>query len=450
MIRENNDTIRCDILGLSKGVYTVKIETLNSTTKYSSTIDNINVINFDRSGFAHYKSSNAIGAYNNDGTLKSNAIVVYVNEANKNTVTAKIGSTTYTGIVKILQAQSKSNVPLNIRIIGTVGAATWNQISYSKDKLKAEDIKGLNGKALSKESMNESSIISSGYNTLDTSKYSKLNNLTNNIKYESDDNCFDSYYNMCDISSAKNVTIEGIGTDARIFQWGFTWKNSSFIEVRNLTFEDYPEDACSFEGSDESTTISGFSTGNIWFHNNNVLQGYNYWDVSYEQDKHEGDGGVDLKRNRDITISYNYFQECHKTGLVGGGETQKTANITFHHNFYDKCGSRLPLGRQATMHMYNNYYYGSTGTNMSIRAGGYAFIENSVFENCKNPVETQTKEDNKRGVVKSYNNSFINCSGTNNATIVSSRTQTVDNDNIYNKTFDTDSSFFYYDKTNKW
>ena len=55
LIRENNDTVRCDILGLSKGVYTVKIETLNSTTKYSSTIDNINVINFDRSGFAHYK-----------------------------------------------------------------------------------------------------------------------------------------------------------------------------------------------------------------------------------------------------------------------------------------------------------------------------------------------------------------------------------------------------------
>ena len=114
---------------------------------------------------------------------------------------------------------------------------------------------------------------------------------------------------------------------------------------------------------------------------NKVLEGINYWDVCNEQDKHDGDGSVDLKGNKNITISYNIFTETHKTGLVGGSDSAKTTNVTFHHNYYLNCGSRLPLGRQAVMHMYNNYYYGSTGTNMSIRAGGYAFIENSIFEN---------------------------------------------------------------------
>ena len=103
--------------------------------------------------------------------------------------------------------------------------------------------------------------------------------------------------------------------------------------------------------------------------------------------------------------------------------------------------------------MYNNYYYGTTGTNMSIRARGYVFIENSVLENCKNPFEckagTKTGFTDYTGAVKSYNNSIISCSGKNMATVVSSRTEAITNDNSYGQTFDTDSSLFYYDETNK-
>ena len=442
LIRNINTNIRVDILGLKEGNYTIKIT--NEKENVTILVENIVVTNYDRSGFAHFKNNQAIGGYNNDGTIKNNATIIYVTEENKNTVTASINGTKYTGIVKILQAQNKSSNPLIIRFLGTVGAATWSPIEYGKVNISADNILDKNGNPLAKQNLDEASILSNRYNTLNESVYSKLNNLTNRIKYDSTDNEFDSYYNMCDVSSAKNVTLEGVGTDARIFQWGFTFKNSSYIEVRNLTFEDYTEDACSFEGAEDSTTVDGFTTGNIWFHNNNILEGKNYWDVSYEQDKHEGDGGVDLKRNKNITISYNYFYSCHKTGLVGGSDSQKTTNITFHHNFYDSCGSRLPLGRQAIMHMYNNYYYKSSGTNMSIRANAYALIENSIFENCSNPIDTQSN-----GVVKSYNNKFTNCTGTNNGTIVTSRNQIVSNSNIYNQTFDTDSSYFYYDSTNK-
>jgi uncharacterized repeat protein (TIGR02543 family) len=108
----------------------------------------------------------------------------------------------------------------------------------------------------------------------------------------------------------------------------------------------------------------------------------------------------------------------------------------------------MPLGRNANMHMYNNYYSGSTGTNMSIRANGYAFVENSYFDKCNNPVEClQGTKDNFRnlGVVKSYQNVFNSCKGKNDATIVSSRTETVSNSNTYGQNFDTDSSIFYYD-----
>ena len=90
---------------------------------------------------------------------------------------------------------------------------------------------------------------------------------------------FDSYFNMLDVSSANNVTIEGVGVDAEIFQWGFTWKKCNSIEVRNLTFTDYPEDACSFQGGSNSDVNT---YGNYWIHNNVFNRGKNYWDVTFD------------------------------------------------------------------------------------------------------------------------------------------------------------------------
>ena len=450
----SSSTARADIVGLKGGAnYDFRI-----TTSSGEVIDfkNVAISSYDRSGYAHFNKS-GVGAYNDDGTLKSGAEVIYVTEATKNTVTATLNGKSYKGIVSILQNAYKTSSPVVIRVIGKISAATWNKIDYNKDgkynssnKLTAEYVIGANGKALPQTStLTEEDIISGGYNTLNTSVATKLNGLTNKVKYSGGE--FDSYYNMCDIELAENLTLEGIGEDAEFFQWGLTWKKCNSIEVRNITFDDYTEDACSFEGSKDSSTIDGFDSKNIWIHHNTFNEGINYWDVCGEQDKHEGDGGTDIKRSAYTTISYNHYYNNHKTGLVGGSDSNKTACVTFHHNFYEKCSSRLPLGRQANMHMYNNYYYGSTGTNMSLRAGAYALIENCYFENAKNPVTTQDG-DGKRGVAKIYNCTFTGVkldTSKYDVTVVSSRTQSVDNDNIFNKAFDTDSSVFYYDSANK-
>ena len=457
-----NKKIRCDIVGLEKGEYIIKCTKSDNT---SFTTDAITVTSYDRSGYAHFAYSSdstginvtdGIGAYTNSGSLKSNTTVVYVTDETKNTVTANIAGKTYTGLVSILQAQKKSSTPLDIRIIGTVSAATWNKIDYKVNgvtSITPDDVIGANSEALGKTNYTQEAIIKAGYNTLDTTYYSELNGLTNSIKYDSSKKEFDSYYNMLDIKEVKNVTVEGIGVDATIFQWGFTWKNSSSIEIRNLTFDDYTEDACSFEGSDDSKTISGFKTGHIWVHNNQFNEGINYWDVCNEQDKHEGDGATDFKKNAFITLSYNHYIKNHKTGLVGGSNSQHTACITFHHNYYEECSSRLPLARQANMHMYNNYYYKSSSYSMSIRANAYAFLENNYFECGQNPYELQTSTDYGNGYVKALNNIFDNVSITadtyykvNNVT---QREETVENTNIYSTTFDTDSTIFYYDSTSK-
>lgn len=448
LIRINSNTIRCDILGLSKGIYIVKIECTYNEKLISVESKELNVTAYDRSGYAHFNYSEGVGAYNNNGTPKNNALIVYVTEATKNTVTATINGKKYTGIVNIIAAQSNSSNPLIVRIIGTIGAATWKQITYSGNALSSTSVKGLNGSVLPQQNLEEETIISGGYNNLDESKYTKLNGLTNKIKYSSGE--FDSYYNMADIKNAKNVTIEGVGPNAMLFQWGFTWKNCSSIEIRNLIFDDYTEDACSFEASETGvSTLDSFKTGNIWVHHNTFNEGKNYWDVCYEQDKHEGDGATDFKGNKNITLSYNHYYKNHKTGLVGGSDSNSTANITFHHNYYDQCSSRLPLGRQANMHMYNNYYYKSSGTNMSLRAGAYAFIENCIFESCNNPIEVKTNATYGNAVAKIWNSTFTGCSGSNGATTVKSRTEIVSNSNKFAPSFDTNSETFYYDSTNK-
>lgn len=465
LIRYNSstNTVRADILGLSSGSYLIKVYN-GVSTEVSTTI---NVSADDRSGYAFYNNSNGVGAYDTNGNLKSGTVVVYVTEETKNTVTATIAGKTYTGLANILKNQSKSSVPLDIRIIGTIGAPTWNKIEYASsvssgtsytvgnttvtkngEKDYSISIKNAKGNTLTSGTTQEN-LIDGGYNTLDNS-YEELNGLTSKITGSEGD--YDTYWNMLDISSVKNVTVEGVGTDAIIHQWGFTWKSCSYIEVKNLTFNDYPEDACSFEAGDTSaTTLDGLKTGYLWIHNNTFNIGKNNWDACPEQDKHEGDGATDFKGLRNVTISYNHYYKNHKTGLLGGDGKHHQANITFHHNWYQENQARLPYGRQANMHMYNNFYDSSTGTNMQIHDGGYAFIENCYFKNTKKTFEVKTNKTTQNPAIKSYNNIYDNCQNyeIDKVTITTNRLATVSNDCLFGSSFDTDSSLFYYDSTNK-
>ncbi|MDE7379774.1 MAG: Ig-like domain-containing protein, partial [Clostridia bacterium] len=468
---------RVDIVGLKKNTsYDFRI------TPSSGSGDVINVTKtiyaYDRSGYAHFGKTDGVGAYNNDGTVRSDATVIYVNEQNKNSSFTVEGKS-YTGIVGVLTNSSKFKKPLIVRIVGTVGAATWNKIDYNangqwsqSNKLPKSEVKGINGKAIT-GAMSQAELIAGGYNTLDESVYTELLGLSSNLL--SSDSEFDSCWNDCSISGAKNVTVEGIGEDARIFQWGMTFKNSNSIEIRNLTFEDYTEDACSFEGGSSSTSSSSadeFTYKNFWIHHNTFEEGVNYWDVCSEQDKHDGDGSTDIKRVAYVTFSYNIYHNTHKTGLVGSDNNVMTAAVTFHHNLYDGCKARLPLARQANMHMYNNYYKGTTSTDISLRGSAYALVENCYFEGGKKDGKLYQgvnfdfpydSKGNGQGWAKVIGCTFVDANGktvdpktnfgsnvpTSNLKLNASRTDKLNTSNKFGENFDTDSSVFYYDSTNK-
>lgn len=461
------DVARADVVGLKGGCnYDFKITT---STGAPLTVNNVTIHAYDRSGYAHFGKSDGVGAYNNDGTPKDNAQIIYLTEENKNNIDGR-----NTSIAQYLKNSANNSDPIIIRVVGTVGSATWNSkkyTGYSKtNPLSAADFVRLtpgNGTltltSSGKAEYTQQQLIDGGFNTLNKNPAAyggatcePINGLNSKIMSKADSELgyvYDSIWNDCQVQNVRNVTIEGIGEDAEIFQWGFTFKNSSSVEVRNLHFDDYTEDGCSFEASETgATTLSGFNSGNVWLHHNTFDEGMNYWDVCDEQDKGDGDGSTDFKGIKNITIAYNHYIETHKTGLIGGDDKHATANVTFHHNYYEGCNQRMPLGRQANMHMYNNYYAASTLYSISLRAGAYAFIENCVFtEDASNhyPVELISGSYGK-GAAKIVNcditsSKIQNGSGNDYLYVGNDRNATVDMTyQRFAKNFDMDATKFYY------
>lgn len=384
---------RVDIPGLAKNTeYTIKLVGTDGTTVYYD----VTTKAYDRSGYAFFNHS-GVGAYNDDGTLKSNADVIYVTNETKNTVKYN----NFTGIGNILKNASKFSNPVAVRIIGKVDSQVRDA-----DGTKATDI--ANGVV-------------------------QIDGLTDKVMSN------DSYFNMLDISNAKNgITIEGIGDDANIDKWGLMFKNGcQDIEVRNLTFTKTPEDACSTD-----------SAKYFWLHNSVFNRGENKYDLTTEKDKGDGDGSTDMSSSSNITIAYCTYNNTHKTSLNGGSDDVKSYNYTYHHNYFNTCDSRLPLTRQVNLHMYNNYFY-NCSTCIDSRASALVLSENQYFENSRNCYKTTANTKYGNPSIKAVGDYLSSDSKYTNTIYMTTNAARGDafaaigNKNA-NPNFDTNSSVFYY------
>lgn len=132
LTRKYSDYYRSDIVGLSEGSYEVKVIPVidnNEDLGNASASYKVNVKAHDRSGFGFVRGTGAAtkvttntssGAYNDDGSLKDNAIVVYVANTNKDTVTATINGVSCVGLQNIIAGAKKQDTPLCIRLIGNI------------------------------------------------------------------------------------------------------------------------------------------------------------------------------------------------------------------------------------------------------------------------------------------------------------------------------------------
>ena len=468
LVRATDDqTARVDIVGLKGGAeYDFKITT---SANDELTVNGMRVNSYDRSGYAHFNYNQGVGAYNDDGTLKDNALVIYVTEENKDTVMKevceenpdvpmfKIPYCTQSGVVG-------KNWDKNADGIGwwlNNNQYTANNAASSKNKAPSNTYDATNGSKLAFKAVDRPIVIRF-IGTVTTPEGCTAYDTTAEGGGVGDNG------HMARMKNLKNVTLEGIGSDAEIKGWGFHFvagtdavngQGTSF-EVRNLKFNEYPEDAIGMEGQQSGTTITA-GVERCWIHNNTFLPGR--CDNPAESDKAEGDGSCDFKRGQYFTCSYNWFEYCHKTNLIGSSDSSLQYNMTYHHNVWWQCGSRIPLTRQANVHFYNNYVYGDfTETSTpythiskpslsyvhSLRANCYLFSEGNYYDGMK-----QVTDGKSGGAGKAWNNMYYSCFGTNTLVEATSREQKVSNNCKYGSTdyssFDTNPTQFYYDAQNK-
>ncbi len=202
------------------------------------------------------------------------------------------------------------------------------------------------------------------------------------------------------------VTIEGVGPESGFSGWGIGSGDNKDTEFRNMNFVDYTEDAIGFENAED-----------LWVHNNTFYSGWYPKDSTSERDKLHGDGSCDLRECNNVTVSYNHFSNTDKTSLIGSSSTSResTGNITFHHNFFEGTSQRTPRVRWHNIHVYNNYYYGTTAYGIGATCNCSIFAENNYFEDASSPFLTSSQggfaskfSDNEGGVIKAYNNIMVN------------------------------------------
>ena len=458
LVRTISDTeARVDILGLAAGSYNVRITTsAGDAIQLSAPIA---VTSYDRSGYAHFNYDKGVGAYNDDGTLKENALVIYVTEENKDTVMNEVCAANddinmfnipYSGYGKDWGGKAASGIGWWLNN----NQYTSNNVGSDKNKRPSNTYDAANGGKLGFKSVDRPIVVRFIGEVTTPEGCSALDEDEGGINGDNG--------HMARMKNLKNVTVEGVGEDAVIRGWGFHFiagtdakdgQGTSF-EVRNLTFYEYPEDAVGMEGQQSRGKITA-GVERCWIHNNTFLPGY--CANPKESDKKEGDGSCDFKRGQYFTASYNWFEYCHKTNLIGSADSSLQYNMTYHHNVWWQCGSRIPLTRQANVHFYNNYVYVNAADTSSpyswvkvspsyvhsLRANCYLFSEANYYDGAKNITDGKSG-----GAAKGLNNIYYANYGTNTIDNVASREQTVPNNCKYNgidySKFDTDSTLFYY------
>ncbi len=353
LVRQYPGYYRADAVGLSAGSYVMKIvPVINGTADESKAMETtaVNVMPHDRNGFAHYNRSEGVGAYNNDGTLKSNARVIYVTGNNAKTITLGVmqdkSEVSFTGLQAIIGAfeKGKETRPLAIRIIGTIKGEDMDKFGSSAEGLQ---IKGKSG----------------AYNA--------------------------------------NITLEGIGNDAAIHGFGILCRSISSVEFRNFAIMLCMDDCLSLDTDNH----------NIWIHNMDFFYGSTGGDS--DQAKGDGTVDIKGKSSH-VTVSYNHFFDSGKCSLGGMKSETTDCWMTYHHNWFDHSDSRHPRIRTAFYHVYNNYFDGNSKYGVGVTSGGSSFVESNYFRNCKYPMliskqgtdaeGSGTFSGEPGGVNKAYNN----------------------------------------------
>nr|WP_293583281.1 pectate lyase [Prevotella sp.] len=351
LIRQYKSYYRADVLGLKAGTYSVKVVPVNAEGTEiagANTASNLVVKSYNREGFAHFKYD-GVGAYNNDGTLKAGAKVLYITAKTAKTVSTTVNTgkpEPVTGLQSIIDAYSKGKdkTPIAFRFIGKVSLSDLDHTSSSAEGLQ---IKG----------------------------------------------------------AEMNMTFEGVGDDATVYGFGFLLREAESVEFRNFAIMRCLDDAMSLDTDNSHVWIhnmdlfygkkggaadqaKGDGTVDIKADSKYVTVAYNrFWDNG----KASMCGMKSETGPNYITYHHNWFD--HSDSRMA---RVRTMSVHMYNNYYQHCdvyGIGATMG--SSVFMESNYFDATKRPIMSSLQGTDAKGDG-------------TFSGEKGGLIKAYGNVFAN------------------------------------------
>ena len=351
LVRQYASYYRADILGLKEGTYSVKVVPVNAEGAEiagANTASNLVVKSYNREGFAHFKYD-GVGAYNNDGTLKAGAKVLYITARSAKTVSTTVNTgklETITGLQSIIDAYSKGKdkTPIAFRFIGKISLSDLDHTSSSAEGLQ---IKG----------------------------------------------------------AKMNMTFEGVGDDATVYGFGFLLRDATSVEFRNLAIMRCLDDAMSLDTNNSHVWIhnmdlfygkkggaadqaKGDGTVDIKANSQYITVAYNrFWDNG----KASMCGMKTESGPNYITYHHNWFD--HSDSRMA---RIRTMSVHMYNNYYlhnDVYGVGATMG--SSVFMESNYFDATKRPIMSSKQGTDAKGDG-------------TFSGENGGLIKAYGNVFAN------------------------------------------
>lgn len=351
LVRQYKSYYRADVLGLKEGTYSVKVVPVNADGAEiagANTASNLVVKSYNREGFAHFKYD-GVGAYNNDGTLKAGAKVLYITARSAKTVSTTVNTgklETITGLQSIIDAYSKGKdkTPIAFRFIGKISLSDLDHISSSAEGLQ---IKG----------------------------------------------------------AKMNMTFEGVGDDATVYGFGFLLRNATSVEFRNLAIMRCLDDAMSLDTNNSHVWIhnmdlfygkkgsaadqaKGDGTVDIKANSQYITVAYNrFWDNG----KASMCGMKSETGENWITYHHNWFD--HSDSRMA---RVRTMSVHMYNNYYQ-----------------HNDVYGigaTSGSSVFMESNYFDAVKRPIMSSLQG---TDAKGDGtfsgeKGGLIKAYGNVFTN------------------------------------------
>ena len=351
LIRQYASYYRADVLGLKAGTYSVKVVPVNAEgTEIAgeNTASNLVVKSYSREGFAHFKYD-GVGAYNNDGTLKAGAKVLYITAKTAKTISTTVNTgkqETITGLQSIIDAYSKGKdkTPIAFRFIGKISLSDLDHISSSAEGLQ---VKG----------------------------------------------------------AMMNMTFEGVGDDATVYGFGFLLREAESVEFRNFAIMRCLDDAMSLDTKNSHVWIhnmdlfygkkgsaadqaKGDGTVDIKGDSKYVTVAYNrFWDNG----KASMCGMKSETGENWITYHHNWFD--HSDSRMA---RVRTMSVHMYNNYYQHC---------------DVYGIGATsGSSIFMESNYFDAVKRPIMSSLQG---TDAKGDGtfsgeKGGLIKAYGNVFAN------------------------------------------